>query len=103
MLTNGGTANGAGNLETPGAQDIYTFNGTAGQIVYFDAQSRDNCSFPLLWWRCVDAKGTVVFALSLHDALPIWPHDPGSLVLTNGGVYTITVYGSEDSTGTYQF
>ena len=103
VVTNGVPAVGAGNVETPGALDVYTFNATAGQVVYFDAQSRDNCSFPLLLWRCVDAKGAVVFDQRFAASGPCGPRDPGSLVLTNGGVYTITVYGSEDSTGTYQF
>src|SRR6185503_5853903 len=35
-VTNGQPAPGAGNVETPGARDIYTFFATAGSQVYFE-------------------------------------------------------------------
>src|SRR5258705_548731 len=51
----------------------------------------------------MNAKGAVVCDQRFGAIGPCGPHDSGSLMLTNGGVYTITVYGLEDSTGTYQF
>jgi hypothetical protein len=102
VVTNGVPAVGAGNIETPGARDVYTFNASPGQAVHFDAQSGDNCVLPLKW-RCVDATGVVLFDQLFGAIGPCGPGDPGTLTLTNGGTYVITVYGVEDGTGTYQF
>ena len=46
QVVNTNTAAGAGNIETPGAQDIYTFQATAGETVYFDAQSGSTAQRP---------------------------------------------------------
>src|SRR5579871_1920724 len=80
-----------------------TFTAAAGQMVYFDAQNRNNCASPTLRWRCVDPNSKVIFDQVFADTGFCGPTDPGTLTLTNSGNYTITVYGAEDSTGTYQF
>ena len=46
-VTNGVPALGAGNIETPGAVDIYTFSATAGQKAYFDEMTGFGCNFGL--------------------------------------------------------
>lgn len=45
-VTNDVPIAGAGNIETPGSQDVYRFAGIAGQSIYFDEQSGD-CLTPL--------------------------------------------------------
>ena len=82
--------------------DIYTFQATPGEVVYFDAQSGNNCGSPLKW-RCVDEKGAVLFDQNFGATGPCGPTDPGTIVLSAGGTYTITVSGIEDGTGGYQF
>src|SRR5262249_36212070 len=73
-----------------------------GQTVYFDEQSGDSCSMRL-YWRCTDQAGAVLFDQQLAAFGFCNTAEPGTLTLTNGGSYTITVYGQTDATGTYQF
>ena len=88
---------GAGNIESPGRQDIYTFSAAAGQTVLFDILSVSN-SLGLVSWKVVDANGTVIFNKCLGCG------DPGAFTLALGGVYTIIVgKNTDDGTGAYQF
>ena len=80
MVTNGLPAAGAGNIESTGAQDIYTFTATPGQTVFFDAQSDNNCS-PRFNWRCTDSKGAVIFDQALAASGPCGATDPGAAAL----------------------
>jgi len=89
-VSNNVPGRGAGNIETAGAQDIYTFSATAEQVVFFDLQQ----ATPDFRWRCVDADGAEVFARSSTFALR---------TLTRDGAYTITVDFDADATGKYQF
>ncbi len=95
-ITNGAPAAGAGNIESPGVKDIYTLTATPGRQVYFDILGTSGFN-PTL--RMVDDVGAAVFG-SRGLAGP----DVGSLVLSRGGSYTITV-GSDhdDRIGTYGF
>lgn len=102
VIGSGSPASGAGNIETPGALDVYTFQAAAGQQVYFDSQSGDNCALRLRW-RCVDGQGSVLFDQLLGASGPCGPGDRGTVTLTQGGSYTLTVYGVADETGAYQF
>ena len=101
-VTNGVPASGAGNIETPGVEDIYSFTAARGQVVYFQEQSGDSCATGI-YWRCQDATGTVLFDEQLANHGFCGVHDPGIITLTNGGAYTLTVYGQASATGTYQF
>ncbi len=95
-VANGVPKAGAGNIESPGAKDIYTFTAAAGASVYFDSQSTSGVS--LTTWKCTDANGTQIFSSCLGCG------DPGAKTLTLGGTYTITVGDTtRDSVGTYQF
>ena len=85
---------GAGSIESPGAQDMYTFTVKPGERVYFQVKE----SNVNVHWRVVDEVDKVIFDTCLGCG------DPGVQTLTRGGTYTITV-GSDRSpaTGTYQF
>src|SRR5207253_1027417 len=93
-VTNGFPGVGAGNIESPGAQDIYTFTVAAGQAVYFDSQAWEDYT---LEWRLLDPAGAQVFVRCLGCG------SPGVLILTNAGPYTIIVGSRSAATGTYQF
>ena len=41
-VSDGAPGSGAGNLETPGVWDVYTFEANPGQVVYFDNQGAPN-------------------------------------------------------------
>ena len=55
-VSNGVPVAGAGNLETPGQTDTYTFTATAGQVVNFDGLNPCGGGFPDLRWT---VKGPV--------------------------------------------
>ena len=94
VISNGVPGPGAGNIETPGVEDVYTFTAQAGQRVYFDVQASINSGF--INWRVVDSAGDVVFSLDRFS-------DSGPHVLSRGGTYTLTVDGDGDHTSTYRF
>src|SRR5437016_1593169 len=56
-VSDGVPALGAGNLEEPGAQDIYTFTATAGDLVYFEDLGAADCC---LNWEVMDETGGVL-------------------------------------------
>jgi predicted secreted protein len=87
-------AAGAGNLETPGALDVYTFEATAGQVVFFDLLSGGTGRTV---WELIDAEGNRVFREGFF-------FDQGSVTLARGGRYTLRI-GNRDSdyVGEYGF
>jgi tRNA A-37 threonylcarbamoyl transferase component Bud32 len=98
-ISNGVPGPGAGNMETAGAEDIYTFMAQAGQVVFFQFvdSTLDKHAVQTIW-RLVDERGAKLFDRCLGC------NNPGKLILEHGGTYTITV-GSDDlvELGTYKF
>src|SRR6185295_15399438 len=86
-----------GNLEGPGANDIYTFTGTSNQLVYFQDLNAQRCC---LNWAVYDPIGNQI----VNDRLD--GSDPGRRTLSRDGTYTVVVYpaGADATwTGTYSF
>ena len=95
-VSNGVPGAGAGNIEVPGAFDVYTFAGTAGQTLLFDELATSGTL--LLDYRILDPMGTVVLSNALGGA------DPAPLLLGSTGTYTIEVGDLlDDAVGTYSF
>jgi hypothetical protein len=92
-VSDGEPGDGAGNIESPGMQDIYTFTAQPGATVQFIGQGEDS----LLRWTVTDEAGTVIFQDQWLD------REAGVFTLEAGGTYTITVYGWAETTGPYQF
>ncbi|MCI0710077.1 MAG: Ig-like domain-containing protein, partial [Chloroflexi bacterium] len=91
-ISNGVPAPGAGNLEVPGAVDVYSFDGTAGQEVIFDWLGGVNV---LIGWRLNAPDGTVLFDSVLVDYQEILPQT---------GTYMLTLRGNGiDDFGVYAF
>ncbi|MAU00390.1 MAG: hypothetical protein CL608_24880 [Anaerolineaceae bacterium] len=91
-VSNGVPSTGAGNIEVPGAVDIYTFDALAGQEALFDWLSGNNI---LIRWQLQAPDSTVLFDGFLLDQ---------QLILTQTGSYTLTVRGvGIDDFGTYSF
>ncbi|HET9917917.1 MAG TPA: hypothetical protein VFQ89_12470, partial [Candidatus Binatia bacterium] len=87
---------GAGIIESPHNQDVYTFNAAPRQRVYFRLL-RHGTGMSYIKWRLTDADGGEVFNTCLGCG------EPGVQILTKGGSYTLTVGGDNDSsTGTYE-
>ena len=96
VVSDGAPQVGAGNIENPGAEDSYTFNAEAGQVVFFDVQEFFGPTTVDL--RLSDRSGALLVDTCLGCG------DPGELVLELGGDYTIIVGDSgDDSFGTYSF
>jgi hypothetical protein len=92
-ISSGVPGAGAGNIETPGVEDRYTFTATAGQRIYFDFISSSASNFNYSW-KIVDSfSNTVVEYSYLGDIEPF--------TLEAGGSYTLIVDGEFDTVGTY--
>jgi len=97
-VTNNIPAVGAGNIEAPGAQDFYTFGGTAGQSLSFEAISKSAAFANWLHWELKAPSGATVFGNYFTDG--------GRRTLPETGTYTIRVsVGANFTTylGTYAF
>jgi Caspase domain len=89
---------GAGNIEKPAAQDIYTFTASAGQQVLFDARECDSTG--RLGWTLRQPDDDPVF----EDESMCYGNSPSDLTrrLPQAGDYRLIVSGSEAATGTYR-
>jgi hypothetical protein len=87
---------GAGNIQSPGAKEVYTFTAQAGQTVYFQVTQPNKEGS--LRWQLLDDAGTKIFDTCLQCT------EPGNQLLDKGGVYSIVV-GNDNgaATGTYGF
>ena len=86
----------AGIIESPGAQDIYTFDAGPRQKVYFRAWEH-SAGMSYIKWQLTDSAGMEVFATCLGCG------EPGVQTLTKGGSYTLAVgHESNPATGTYR-
>ena len=94
-IEDGVPARGAGNIETPGAKDVYTFSATAGQRVYFRKLEHGK-DMEQIAWVLMDPDGAEVFDSRLYT-------EPGVQLLRKAGIYTLTV-GSDRvaATGVYR-
>jgi tRNA A-37 threonylcarbamoyl transferase component Bud32 len=95
-VSSGKPGAGAGNIESPGAKDVYTLNAKAGQTVYFQVTQPNKDG--TLQWQLLDDAGSKVFETCLQCT------EPGDQALDKGGTYTLIVGNdSGAATGTYGF
>lgn len=87
---------GAGVIESPGVEDVYTFNATPRQRVYFRVWEYST-GLSYIKWKLTDDNGMELFDTCLGCS------EPGVQPLVRGGSYTLTVGNQNDpSTGTYR-
>ena len=87
---------GAGSIESPGAEDIYTFTAAPRQKVYFRSWEHST-GMSYIKWQLIDSDGMQVFDSCLGCG------EPGVQILTKGGTYTLTVgHQNNPATGTYR-
>jgi len=87
---------GAGIIESPGAQDIYTFDARPRQKVYFRGWEH-SAGMSYIKWQLTDSAGMVVFDTCLGCG------EPGVQTLTKGGTFSLAVgHESNPATGTYR-
>jgi hypothetical protein len=97
-VTNGVPGVGAGNLEMPGAQDVYTFQATAGQSLSFEAISKAAAFNNWLYWEVRTPSSALLFGNYFTDG--------GRKTMPETGTYTIRVSvgtSHPDYLGTYAF
>ena len=88
---------GAGFIEAPGAQDIFTFTATAGQTISFTITKLPTTS-DLIYWRLEDESENELFNTCLACG------DPAPVTIETDGTYTIIVGGGNSpGSGTYGF
>jgi hypothetical protein len=87
---------GAGVIESPGAEDIYTFNAAARQRVYFRVWEQST-GMSYINWKLLDENGMEIFNTCLGC------NEPGVQALVKGGTYKLTVGNQKNpATGTYR-
>ena len=83
------------NISEPGEENIYTFEGTVGQTIYFDGIS-DGSS---IYTRLISPSGQNLFNYDFYSV----GSDRPPVTLTEAGTYQIEIDGSSDNTGDYGF
>jgi subtilase family serine protease len=85
----------SGTLSPSSETDLYRFNATAGQILFFDSQFR-NDEYNSANWRLLDPDGSQVFMNSGSDF---------TLTLLKTGTYTLLIegYPFDGGSGSYSF
>jgi hypothetical protein len=87
---------GAGVIESPGVEDVYSFEASPRQRVYFRVREHSS-GIAYAKVRLLDSNETQVFESCLGCS------EPGVQALTKGGPYTLTVgIRTDPSTGTYR-
>ncbi|BCX48174.1 hypothetical protein HAHE_20820 [Haloferula helveola] len=93
-ISDGAPGPGAGNIETPGAFDHYTFTGAAGQKVFVDSLGFSGLN--LIDFKLFDPSDSLVFSSAFGLS------DVGTLELPETGTYRLEVgEAGSDRTGTY--
>jgi hypothetical protein len=98
----GQPADGAGEIGEPGEEDVFTYDAAGGEQVFLDVQPiADECPAEGMSWSLEHAEsGSEVFDESIFDCAE--PFDEDGFTLERG-TYSLTVYGADGTTGTYQF
>jgi hypothetical protein len=97
-VTNNVPALGAGIIDAPGAQDFYTFSGTAGQSISFQALSKSSAFGGYLQWSVKTPSGQNLFSAYFGDV--------GRKTLPESGTYTMRLWVGANITsyvGNYSF
>ncbi|MFN0091064.1 MAG: hypothetical protein ACKVWR_12475 [Acidimicrobiales bacterium] len=89
---------GAGEIETPGVVDVYTFNGADGQTLFFQVNKLDDKCPNSLYWRLQDPNDKELFDTGMGGC-----GSRGPLKLDRAGSYKLTVYGFGDAAERYGF
>ncbi len=91
-----------GSIETPGRSDLFTFDGSQGQLIYLDMQQIRSAlgGTQALVTELVSPSGNVLF--SITDALEN-AHDIGPYELSEDGTYAFRFSGRGDNVANFQF
>ena len=79
--------------------EVYKFDATAGQRLFFDVQALSPNNSSQVYWRLLDPFGRQVFGPNNFFV----NNDPGVVTLDTAGSYTVLVEGRIRSTGTFDY
>ena len=99
VVSEGVPAPGAGSLEVAGAEDVYTFDATAGDLVFFESLSQAATFQQNLRWQLNRPNGLTLFS-------SFFSNTQGRTVLPETGKYTLRIFTSGTDTswsGNYSF
>lgn len=99
-VSNGIPAVGAGNIEVPGASDVFNFTATNGQSAFFEELYATNAFAGWLQWIVKSPANSTVFSSYFDN------NGPGRITFTESGTYSLRVIAGAHSTnyfGTYAF
>lgn len=99
-ISNGVPAAGAGNLEVPGASDVFNFTATNGQSAFFEELYATNAFAGWLQWIVKSPANSTVFSSYFDNS------GPGRITFTESGTYSLRVIAGANSTnyfGPYAF
>ena len=85
----------SGNISYPGENDTYTFNGTIGQQMFYDALVGGN---PNLTMRLYAPSGQQIYYGLVQNDI-----GPDNLIFTETGQYSLVINGNGAATGAYSF
>lgn len=94
VVSDGQPAAGAGRLDHPDEQDLFTFTNKTNQRLYFNVLA---VSTPAIRWEILDATGQRMFEGRF------WDGDAGQWTFAEAGTSTVRVYGDGSATGTCSF
>ncbi len=92
-ITPGGT--GRGDIDLPGAQDVYSFDAAAGVVAFFAAE--EGCDDNDMYWTVEHDDGSVMASTS------VMCDDIGRVAFVDAGRYRVRVYSVDGGTGSYSF
>ncbi|HEX5219805.1 MAG TPA: Ig-like domain-containing protein [Verrucomicrobiae bacterium] len=98
-ITNNVPEPGAGNIEVPGAWDVYTFNATNGQLAYFEIPGAASSFQGNLYCELKSPSSNTVFSSYITAGNHL-----GRKVLNEAGTYRMRVFAQSNNTnhvGTY--
>ena len=84
-----------GNISYPGENDAYTFSGTAGQQLYYNALVGGNPNFTI---RLYAPSGRQIYSRPVQNN-----NGPDNIILTETGQYSLVIDGNGAATGAYSF
>lgn len=87
----------SGTIDEKGEQDTYTFTGTSGQQLFFDALGGSRFR-----WQLIDPNGKQMFTSTSTDSR-IDREPFQGLVLSTDGTYRLTIDGYDEGRGAYSF
>ena len=84
-----------GNISYPGENDAYTFSGTAGQQLYYNALVEGNPNFTM---RLYAPSGRQIYSGPVQNNIGL-----DNLIFTETGQYSLVIDGNGAATGAYSF